>query len=222
MSSHSQGRARSAGAATDRPSGGRSAADREDRFSDSWRWRTILDAAASMFATHGYEATSISHIADRVGITKASVYHYIDTKDDLLYHVLVEIHDSHLRRFQEYAQVPGGPLERLRAFIEGHAKVNIAEIDRGAVFYLNFDSLSESRRAEILDRRRQFDSFLRGLLAEGQRDGVVRADLDVELAALAILTALNSFHIWWDPKRAADKDVAGQYADMFLAAVAVP
>lgn len=192
----------------------------DDRLHESWRWRSILDAATEMFAAHGYKGTSISHIARRVGITKGSVYHYIDSKDDLLYHVLLEIHDSHLEHFEDYAETPGGALVQLRAFIEGHARVNIAEIDRGSIFYLNFEFLSESRKSEILGRRRRFDRFLRGLLIDGQKEGVVRADLDVELAALAILTALNSFYIWWDPKRSANKDVAGQYAKMFVAAVA--
>jgi AcrR family transcriptional regulator len=189
------------------------------RFGDSARWRAILDVAAGMFATQGYDATSIQHIADRVGITKGSMYHYIDSKDDLLFHVLIEIHDVHLRHFDVYASAPGGPLERLRAFIEGHVRVNIDEIDRGSIFYLNFDSLSAHRRELILERRRNFDAFVRQVLRDGKREGLVRPELNEEIAALGILTALNSMYLWWDPSRSADIDVPKQFADLFIAGV---
>lgn len=189
------------------------------RFGDSTRWRAILDASAAMFATQGYDATSIQHIADRVGITKGSMYHYIDSKDDLLFHILIEIHDAHLRHFDVYANAPGGPLERLRAFIEGHVRVNIDEIERGPIFYLNFESLSAQRRELILERRRKFDGFVRQVLRDAKLDGLVRPDLNEEIAALGILTALNSMYLWWDSSRSADVDVPKQFADLFIAGV---
>lgn len=193
--------------------------DPTTRFQDSMRWREILDVAAAMFATYGYEATSIAHIADRVGITKASMYHYIDTKDDLLFHVLLEIHETHLEHFETYSEAPGGPVERLRAFIEGHARVNILDIDRGSIFYLNFDSLSAPRREIILQKRRRFDQFVRKLLREGQAQGVIRSELNVELAAIGILTALNSMYLWWDKTRDGNDDVPRGFADLFLGGV---
>ena len=192
------------------------------RFGDSERWRDILDVAAKLFAVNGYEATSVQQIADGVGITKGSMYHYIESKDDLLFHVLIEIHDIHLAHFDEYAQTPGGPLERLRAFIEGHVRVNIADIERGSIFYLNFESLSKQRRELILRRRRKFDQFLRQLLTEGQAAGTIRKDLDVRLAAIGILTSVNSMYLWWDPSRPTTEDVPGQFADLFLSGVVAP
>lgn len=188
----------------------------DDRFGDSLRWRAILDAAAAEFAANGYPSTSIQDIARRVGITKASVYHYIDSKEDLLFHVLLEIHDAHLAHFDDYADTPGGPLDKLRSFIEGHVRVNIADIERGSIFYLNFDSLPPRRRELILQRRRKFDDFIRTVLRDGKTNGSVREDLNEEIAALAILTALNSMYLWWDPKREANLDVPQQFADLFI------
>lgn len=189
------------------------------RVDNSERWRDILDAAAKLFAERGYAGTSLHHIADHVGITKGSLFHYIDTKDDLLFEVLLEIHEIHLQHFDEYAEASGGPLERLRAFIEGHARVNIADIDRGSVFYLNFDSLSAERRDVILRTRRKFDEFLRRLLHEAKVDGLIRPDVDEQLAAIGILTALNSMHLWWKPDYTTKTDVPTQFADLFICGV---
>jgi TetR/AcrR family transcriptional regulator, cholesterol catabolism regulator len=48
----------------------------------------ILDAATHLFATRGYAATGIRHIADEVGVTSAALYYYARTKDDLLLSVI--------------------------------------------------------------------------------------------------------------------------------------
>lgn len=189
------------------------------RFQDSTRWRSILDAAAAEFAAKGYDASSISHIAERVGISKPSVYHYISTKEDLLFHVLLEIHDSHLTHFTEYAKTPGGPVERLRSFIEGHVRVNIKEIERGSIFYMNFDALSPPRRELIIEKRRKFDDFIRTMFREGKQLGQIREDLNEDIAALGILTAINSLWLWWDPDRRSEVDVPRQFADLFIAGV---
>jgi TetR/AcrR family transcriptional regulator, cholesterol catabolism regulator len=72
----------------------------------------------------------------------------------------------------------------------------------------------------ILQRRRKFDDFLRTLLREGKADGTVRHDLNEEIAALGILTALNSMYLWWDPKRESNVDVPKQFAQLFISGVA--
>jgi AcrR family transcriptional regulator len=191
------------------------------RFEGSARWREILDVAADHFADKGYEATSVQDIADAVGMLKGSLYHYISEKEDLLFHVLIEIHDQLLVRFEEYANVGDGSLAKIRAFIDGHTRVNIVEIRRGSIFYLNFPALSEARQKLILERRRQFDTFLRATIEEGKREGSIRADVDANLAALAILTSLNSLYIWYNPARGDGSDhIAAEFAELFVSGLA--
>lgn len=196
--------------------------DIDTKFGESARWLEIRDAAAAEFAANGYKAASIQRIADRVGITKPSIYHYIDSKEDLLFHVLIQIHDVHLVNFDQYASVPGGPVERVRAFIKGHVEVNIEYIELGGIFYLNFDDLSESRRDLILERRRQFDEFLRNEIREGKSAGLFRPDVDEGLASLAILTSVNSMYLWWDPDHEDTVDVAEQFATLFVRGLLLP
>ena len=44
----------------------------------------ILEAALNLFSVQGYEATSISQIADAVGIRKASMYSHFGSKQEIL------------------------------------------------------------------------------------------------------------------------------------------
>ena len=54
----------------------------------------ILNAAVELFGTLGYYGTSLQKIADRVGLTKAGVLHYVGSKEGLLTAALDEVYDS--------------------------------------------------------------------------------------------------------------------------------
>src|SRR5438105_3626378 len=59
-------------------------------FSSDERKQMLIDTAARVFETHGFHGTSMNDIANELGITKAALYHYVDSKEQLLY----EIHDA--------------------------------------------------------------------------------------------------------------------------------
>ena len=77
----------------------------------------ILDAAAELFTTIGYAATSTRRIADAVGIRQASLYHHFATKDDILDALLAGTVDEPLRLAGELLTEPGPAATRLRALV---------------------------------------------------------------------------------------------------------
>ena len=52
--------------------------------------REVLDGAAKLFATHGFDNTSINDVARMANLKKASLYHYLEKKEDLLYEICLE------------------------------------------------------------------------------------------------------------------------------------
>ena len=44
----------------------------------------VLDKAATLFAARGFAATSLQDVAEQVGLSRTSIYHYFDSKDALL------------------------------------------------------------------------------------------------------------------------------------------
>ncbi len=77
----------------------------------------ILAAAASLFATRGYAATTMNDVAAACGLSKATLYHYVPDKHDLL----AQVSRGHVQRLEELVagvlarQLPPG--ERLAALI---------------------------------------------------------------------------------------------------------
>lgn len=190
------------------------AEERGARFEGSHRWRLILDTAADLFARQGYEATTMQDIADAVGMLKGSLYHYIKTKEDLLFHVLLEIHNE---RYDVHVDPSSPAIEQIEAYVQTHIRSNIERLSKGSLFYINIGALSPSRQAVVLEKRRSYDTALRALILEGQADGSVRPDVDEKLAAIAILTALNAIHLWYDPARGDNRDaVAEAFSDLFV------
>ena len=75
-----------------------------------------MAAAAKVFYERGYSAATVQDIADELGILKGSLYHYIKTKEDLLFRVFEQVHKEVEAILEEVLAVEGvDPLERIRA-----------------------------------------------------------------------------------------------------------
>lgn len=187
----------------------------------SQRLREIYDTAARIFHEKGYDGTSIQDVADAVGILKGSLYYYIDTKQDLLFGIIDEVHRDSLRSLEEWSAVDGDAETRLRAFIEGHVLANTRNITKIGVFFHDFRALDAERRARIVAERDHYDSYLRELIREGQRDGSFDPEVDAKLVGMGILGMMNWTYHWWrddGPNTAAE--VATEFADLIISGLA--
>ena len=188
------------------------------------RLAEILDAAAEVFHEKGYAAATIQDVADAVGILKGSLYYYISSKEDLLFEIVRDAHHFSMRNLAEAQQVDGDALTRLRAFIECHVRSNIDNRVKIGVFFQDFRSLSGERRAEIVADRDIYDAYLRGLIAEAIDEGVVAADIDPKMAAMALLGMMNWIYQWYRPDHeggVAPEELARTFAELALGGLLV-
>jgi AcrR family transcriptional regulator len=164
------------------------------------REQEIIDAAADIFHRQGYSDTSVQNVADAVGILKGSLYYYIDSKDDLLYRVLLEVHDAAHTILEEVAAMDElSPLEKLDAYVRRHVEYNTRNLTKIAVYYHDYKLLAPERRAEIRRQRKMYEDFVQGLVSEAQRRGEVANDLDPAVLSNCLFGALNSVYTWYRP-----------------------
>jgi TetR/AcrR family transcriptional regulator, cholesterol catabolism regulator len=181
------------------------------------REREIIDAAAEIFRKRGYAETSVQDVADAVGILKGSLYYYIDSKEDLLYQVLSEVHDDARVIVDEVSQMDAPPLERLHLYIRRHIAYNAHNLTKIAVFYHDFNLLSKERRKEIVEHRAVYEHFVEELVEEAQRRGDVDKSIDVKIAAFYILGAVNWVYTWYDPRGRMNPEELGElYAELSI------
>src|SRR5271155_414620 len=84
------------------------------------RWPEILGAATEVFWEKGYDAATLQDIAERVGILKGSIYHYITSKSELRAHMLRETHLAGVAMITKVANSEAEPLFRLFKMIISH------------------------------------------------------------------------------------------------------
>lgn len=163
------------------------------------RWAEILDVAATVFAEKGYDGTSLQEIATRTGILKGSIYYYIKTKADMLGHLIQDAHEKGMRNVQSVAFGSGTADERLALMIHRHAEFVCVERNLTLVYVNERKHLTPAQIHEYMGDEHSYRRLFAGVIEEGQREGLFNKDLDPKLAALCLLSSLNSLHQWFKP-----------------------
>lgn len=160
--------------------------------------RTIRDAAAALFAAKGYERTSLQDIASAIGVTKAGLYHYFSTKQDLYDSITLEVLQSMLAGAVDAAGKAEGTSDRLRAFMVAHARYFERNNNMYRAIFLGRHGIGEGYTFEQLQARRKYTDFLTGILREGQESGELDCS-DPAAMARGILGMLNWMARWYRP-----------------------
>ena len=203
---------------------------------DGNRRRELLRAAARLFRSHGYSATSTRDIAAAVGMQSGSPFYHFKSKGALLYAVMEEGMRSALLRQTNALEVdaradaeaePGARPQhdetrtaraRFAALVRTHFDILLGpESDFIPVMLYEWRSLNARQRAGIAQLQREYDAqwlpVLDALAAAGSLRG------DVRLARLFILGALNWSVQWYDAdKRASLDDLTHAALALFLQA----
>lgn len=173
----------------------------------------ILVTAANLFAEFGYESTSLEMLAERLDMHKATLYHYISGKEEILF-------QCQLRSFAEiesiYDQVKDETrpvLERLRVFVVQLAKSQNSDFGRCLVL-VGPQPLAEAAGGEIRKFQRRLDTIVRDLVSEGIARGELR-ECDPALVSALLFGALNWVPRWYKPEgRYSVPDIANAYFDL--------
>ncbi|MEN8374375.1 MAG: TetR/AcrR family transcriptional regulator [Gemmatimonadota bacterium] len=175
----------------------------------------ILHAALATVRDRGYHATTLDHIAERLGVRKAALYHYFPDKDSILYACHKESLAELDRMIEESASCCTSHGAQLAHLIREHVRVMTEKLE-GSPLAFEVSALSPERRAEIIAGRDRFERVLRELVAGGVENGEFR-DVDPKIAVFAILGAINWIARWYDPAGGIDgTELGDQFADLLI------
>jgi TetR/AcrR family transcriptional regulator, fatty acid metabolism regulator protein len=159
--------------------------------------RQILDAAIRVFARQGFHSTRVSDIADEAGVAYGLVYHYFSSKEEVLNELFSERWSLLLAAIDEAdreGETPRAKLEAVAGFIVDSyrhdpelMKVIIVEVTRAA------NSFGQTHLPEI---RRAYESIAK-IVADGQREGAFRGDIDPDFASMSFYGAIEQLLSGW-------------------------
>lgn len=159
----------------------------------------IVQAAAALFASRGFNGASVADIAQRCKTSKSLVYHYYQSKEDILYDVMI----SHVRALEEAARdaMAGAarPEQKLRDLAQLFMALYVGAADRHKVLLNDLDELPKARRADIVSVQRGLIDNVRTLLSE--IEPALKGDPKRGFAAAMLFFGMiNWTHTWFDPQ----------------------
>ncbi len=176
----------------------------------------IIQAAAQIFGQKGYHATSMQDIADAVHLQKASLYHHVHNKQDILVTILDQALDLMIADMEVVLGLPVPPEEKLQRAVHAYVRHLVDQRDLAAVLLYEYRSLDGRRQAKHLARRDRFEGLWRSLLQEGSAQGQFRP-VDVQVATAAFLGVMNGMLAWYrQGGRLPAEAIADIFADLFL------
>lgn len=183
------------------------------------RRETILRTAARLFAERGFEGTSLDAVADELGMHKATLYHYINSKQEVLYQVLVQSFGD-LDEVIVAVQDRGLPVvDRLRHFALALARAQNNEYGR-CLAMVGARPLEGTASQKIRDFQRKLDVTVRGLVQEGMTTGELKA-CDPGLVAAMLFGTLNWVPHWYRPDGRLTLDqIVKDFVDMLVRGIA--
>jgi AcrR family transcriptional regulator len=170
----------------------------------SERRSELTRIAARLFAERGYQGTSLADLAEELGVQKPSLYHHIDSKEDLLWEVAWEGAEA-FHAGLDAVPVELAATERIRLALRAHLAVVAGQLDVATVFVREWRHLGGERRERFLAERRRYEERIRELFRDGVEQSELRTDLDVATAALLVLSAANWAYTWLRPGSSTDE-----------------
>jgi len=154
----------------------------------SLRW-AILEAAASLVAEHGLRSVTMSEIATRTGIGRATLYKYFPDVESMLLAWHERQIARHLQELQRLRAEPGPIGDRLQAVLEAYALIHHRLAAHHAPGGGSDIAALLHRGEHVADAQRELHEFMRSLLAEAAAAGAVRDDIaPAELARYCLHT----------------------------------
>ena len=176
----------------------------------------ILTNAARLFATQGYERSSIGDLADACKLSRGALYHYFQSKEAILYAMLETHVRGMLKRLNDAVALTSGACEQLAALVEAAVECNSSGRHEQIILLNDLQSLGEREQKVIKALERQIVDLVTDVLARVDTRGKI-TPATRKVYTMALLGTINYLYTWYDPQGSVKpKQYARMATDLFL------
>jgi len=179
----------------------------------------VRDAAVDLFATRGYDGTSMRDIARHVGISVANLYNYTDGKESLYWTVMKATISELMDEQRDALATEACPAARFAAFAYTHARYHTHRAKEVRLGNTPLESLSPERATKVRSIRDEYEGMFRVLIRDGAGAGYLTTP-EPELASRAILQMGVGISLWFRPDAPLTSDYVGRVYAAFALAIA--
>ncbi|HSJ26996.1 MAG TPA: TetR/AcrR family transcriptional regulator [Acidimicrobiia bacterium] len=181
----------------------------------------ILDAAARIFARDGFHAARMDDIAAELDLTKAALYYYCDSKEDLFVKVIEERVGIAVEALESIDSTGASATTKVREAILVHLRIFHHHPDIYTMFLgERLRSISADAASVVDEMGRRFERRWADFLSEGIQNGEFRQDLDVPITVKATLSMCNMTLTWFQPDgRLGIEELAARFGDLVIGGI---
>jgi AcrR family transcriptional regulator len=157
----------------------------------------IVSVATDLINTRGFNGTSLQEIADKVGIHKSTLFHYIKNKKSLLVLVLEQHRKNVISNLQKISSLDVlEPTEKLREAIRNHLNVLLENRTHLNIYFNEMKMLPPKYRKEYVMERKKYEKNFQDIIIEMQNRGYFKG-LDPKILTFGIFGMLGSIPKWY-------------------------
>lgn len=176
----------------------------------------ILRTAARLFATRGYERTSIADLVEACELSRGAIYHYFDSKEAILFAMLDSLVRSLLANLEQAAGSGGEPLEKFERAIEAFVEHNARSPEEQIVLLNDLGALKAEEQFQIVQTERKIVELVEKILSS--IDAAKRMNRkNARVYTMMLFGMINYTYTWYDAKGPIKpREFARLAADLFL------
>jgi AcrR family transcriptional regulator len=159
--------------------------------------RLILEAGITVFARQGFHHCRVSDVADEAGVAYGLVYHYFDSKEEILDPIFLERWQVMLDAIAEIDRQEICPRDKLHLVASFIIDSYRNEPDLMKVIIVEVTRAANSFGRQHLDTIREAYNGIAAIVESGRRDGIFKADISSEFAAMCFYGAIEQLLSGW-------------------------
>jgi len=172
----------------------------------------IQGVATRLFAQKGYHNTSMREIARDLEMNQASLYHYFDSKEDLLYTLITDAMDEALDTLEQICQSDLSPNGKLNEVLSFYTSYYAGDQDRLRLLVNEQDNLGEEYRQVVIEKERRYVGLIQSILKALADEGKMKP-IPPSVATFAFFGMVHYTIKWYDRSGPVK---SGELADYFL------
>ena len=176
----------------------------------------ILKKAARLFASHGYERTSIGDLVKACDLSRGAIYHYFESKEAILFAMMDTLVRGLLETLQEAAAIEAEPVERLENIIMAFVESNARSPDEQVILLNDLGALSRAEQKQIHAIEKQIVDLVGEAIVAADARGLITPKTR-KVYTMMLFGMINYTYTWYDAKGPVKpRELARMATDLFF------
>lgn len=157
----------------------------------------IINCAAKLFKEKGYSAVTMRDIAQAMNIKAASLYNHINSKQEILVLIIINIAEEFTSVMNEILLCNCSSIEKVKKVIDLHIDITLRNPEALACLNNDWMHLTDKELAYFMKMRQEYEDSFRAIVKSGILKNEI-LNLNIEVVVFTTLSTLRTLYIWYD------------------------